>query len=88
MMSMLIDNPVGAAARAVTLFFSMTGLLLWRLGVEFDRGWRRAEAAPPEPWEDAFFERSYREWLARRQAPRPLEVDDDTPTRERELAAA
>ena len=67
-MSFLIDDPAGAAAGGSTLLL-VAGALLWRLGGEFERGWRRAEAAAPQPWEQELFERMYRENRSSRERP-------------------
>jgi hypothetical protein len=75
-MSILIDDPTGVAAGG-TMLLVLAGGLMWRLGIEFDRGWRRSEAAPPEPWERELFERMRREAAAageRRDPGAPVQV--------------
>lgn len=40
---------LGTGAGASLL--ALSGAFIWRLGVEFERAWLRAMAAPPEPFE-------------------------------------
>lgn len=82
-MNILIDDPAAAASGGATLLL-VAGLVLWRFGIECERAWLRAEAAPPEPFEDALFERMVLE-QGRRAGQRPLSEAADG-ERARELA--
>ncbi len=46
---------LGAGAGASLL--ALAGTLTWRGGIEFERAWLRALAAPPEQWEQELFAR-------------------------------
>jgi len=85
-MSILIDDPAAAATGGATLAL-LAGLVLWRLGIQCERGWLRADAAPPEPFEEALFER-----MAREEARKPGEPPPAEPSAQdehaRELALA
>jgi len=56
-MSLLSENPAVTAGTGGLGLLLVTGVALWRLGAECERGWLDALAAPPEPFETAAFAR-------------------------------
>ena len=68
---MSTGNSIMLGAGAGAGFVALAGTLTWRLGIEFERAWLRALAAPPAQWEQELFARSMEEIELRRTSPEP-----------------
>ena len=71
---MTTANSVIVSAGAGAGFLALAGTLTWRVGIEFERAWLRALAAPPEQWEKDLFERARADIELRREGTEPVTV--------------